>query len=67
MNDRIYLVGGDNNNSISYCNLITGKSGLLPGVSLKSTKHTNMQAFVIDTKISIEPMNILEYYSTDNI
>jgi len=66
MNELIYLVGGDNINSILSCNPRTGERKYV-GVSLKSLEHAKIQAFIIDTKKCIDPKNILEYYSTNNI
>ncbi|XP_060861689.1 kelch-like protein 3 isoform X2 [Metopolophium dirhodum] len=63
---ELYLMGGENCN---YTQIYKPESNTFltkDAIYLNSSIHSNTQAFVIDTK-SINPKNILKYYSSNEI
>lgn len=59
-------MGGDDCNSIQLYKPNFNYFEAVEGLYLKSSIHSNTQAFVIDTK-SINLKNILKYYSNNEI
>jgi len=60
-------MGFQDSSSILYYNPRNKELKKMPGVSMISSKHCNTQLFVINAKKSIDPKNILEYYSSGEI
>eukprot|EP00102_Acyrthosiphon_pisum_P023672 XP_016660882.1 PREDICTED: kelch-like protein 17 [Acyrthosiphon pisum] len=66
LDKKLYLMGGDDCNSIQLYNPDFKIFKAVIGLYLKSSIHSNTQAFVVDTK-SINLKNILKYYSNNEI
>ncbi|CAI6371820.1 unnamed protein product [Macrosiphum euphorbiae] len=66
LDEKLHLIGGENNNSIQFYESESSSFKAKSEVRMQSSKHNDTQVFVVDTE-SINPNNILKYYSTNEI
>ncbi|XP_029348103.1 uncharacterized protein LOC107883885 [Acyrthosiphon pisum] len=65
LDEKLHLMGGTDKKSIQFYNIKSGNFETKRGY-MNSSIHYDTQAFVVDTK-SINPNNILKYYSSNEI
>ncbi|XP_016656441.1 kelch-like protein 3 [Acyrthosiphon pisum] len=66
LDEKLYLMGGTNNKSIQFYEPKSDSFKTKSELYMHSSEHHDTQAFVVDTE-SINPNNILKYYSSNEI